>query len=141
MRKEKIKVYIKYSDRGLEIAEIANNLETMQTIVGGYIETVTIGDVVAICDEDGRLKGKPYNCNWNGHELVGTVVFCGVDGDEFTDHPAFANNSKDTITLTEDEAAEICDRCHYPYVVHDEDVMVMLCKKCPLNGGRTDEAH
>lgn len=63
-------------------------LENLQTYVGGYIETVTIGsDWTIICDEEGRLKGKPYNCTVCGVDFVGDIVFVGVDGDELTDFP------------------------------------------------------
>lgn len=63
-------------------------LKNLQTYVGGYIETVTIGsDWCIICDEEGRLKNKPYNCEVCGIDFVGTIVFVGIDGDELTDFP------------------------------------------------------
>lgn len=64
------------------------SLENLQTYVGGYIETVTIGSGwCIICDEEGRLKNKPYNCEVCGIDFVGTIVFVGIDGDELTDFP------------------------------------------------------
>ena len=36
-------------------------LETMQGVVGGYIEAVYLGDHVMVVDEEGRLKGRPVN--------------------------------------------------------------------------------
>ena len=70
------------------IREIDNTLEALQKAVGGYIEAVTIAeDAVIICDEEGLLKRLPYNCNVCGHDLVGTILVLGVDGDEFTDVP------------------------------------------------------
>lgn len=63
-------------------------LENLQRYVGGYIETVTIAsDCCIICDEEGRLKGKPHNCTVCGVEFVGDIVFAGVDGEELTDMP------------------------------------------------------
>lgn len=63
-------------------------LENLQRYVGGYIETVTIGsNWTIICDEEGRLKGKPYNCTVCGVDFVGDIVFVGVDGNELTDFP------------------------------------------------------
>ena len=63
-------------------------LENLQRYVGGYIETVTLAnDCCIICDEEGRLKGKPYNCTICNIDFVGDIVFVGVDGDEFTDIP------------------------------------------------------
>ena len=45
-----------------EIVEIENSLEALQEQVGGYIETLTFArDAALIVDEEGKLKGKPYN--------------------------------------------------------------------------------
>lgn len=40
-----------------------------------------------ICDEEGKIKGKPDNFGFLGQKFVGTCVFVGVKGDEFTDVP------------------------------------------------------
>ena len=70
------------------IIEIPNTLKALQTQVGGYIETFTVAsDLVIICDEEGKLKGKPYNCTILGDDLVGTILAVGVDGEEFADVP------------------------------------------------------
>lgn len=85
----KIRVVVKRVDDIYgEVHEIENTLESLQRIVGGYIETATFGeDWCVICDEEGRLKGKPYNCSVGGIGFVGDIVFVGVDGDEFCDVP------------------------------------------------------
>ena len=44
-------------------------------------------DVVIICNEEGRLKSLPYNCDLFGILFVGTIIFAGVDGEEFADLP------------------------------------------------------
>jgi len=71
--------------------DIPNTLEALQEAVDGYIETVTIHgatkDIVVICDEEGRLKGKEPNCTIAGVSFVGSIVICGVDGEDFTDCP------------------------------------------------------
>lgn len=68
--------------------EVENTLKGLQEIVGGYIETVTIAtDLTIICDEEGRLKGKPHNCNMLGIDLAGTIMAVGVDGPDFNDCP------------------------------------------------------
>lgn len=79
---------------------IRNDLESLQACVGGYIEAVSLLPQVItpdgicthtgaaiICDEEGRLKGKPYNCTIAGVNLVGPIVIVGVYEDEFTDVP------------------------------------------------------
>ena len=50
-------------------------LKVMQSLVGGYIETVTLADdVVILCDEEGRLKDLPDNCEIGGVMFVGTIL-------------------------------------------------------------------
>ena len=68
------------------VRDIPNELEALQAAVGGYIETVTLTrDCVVICDEEGLLKGKPFNIRIAGIPFVGPIVVAGVDGEEFTD--------------------------------------------------------
>ena len=66
---------------------ISDTLENLQSTVGGYIETVTFGDMVIICDEEGRLKNKEPNCTIGNVSFVGTIIAVGQDGDEFADVP------------------------------------------------------
>lgn len=79
---------------------LRNDLESFQAAVGGYIEAVSLlpqvvtpdgicthTGIAIICDEEGRLKGKPYNCNIAGTGFVGPIVIVGVYEDEFTDVP------------------------------------------------------
>lgn len=71
-----------------EIIEMENTLQALQTEVGGYIETVTIAtDTVIICNEEGRLRGLPYNCRFVGVDFVGTILVVGRNQDEFCDVP------------------------------------------------------
>ena len=53
----------------------------------GYIETVFVNDLVIICNEEGLLKGLPNNCNVAGIDFVGTIIFIGIQGKEFSDIP------------------------------------------------------
>jgi len=70
------------------VVEVKNEIEELQRIVGGYIETVPLfPNLSVICDEDGQLKRREYNCNLCGYRFVGTILIVGVDGDEFTDVP------------------------------------------------------
>ena len=70
-----------------EIIEVENTLKALQAEVGGYIETVSIADVVIICNEEGRLCGLPYNCRFFGVDFVGTILVVGRNKDEFCDVP------------------------------------------------------
>lgn len=68
---------------GVEVI-IDGELETLQRLVGGYVEAVQAGDYVVLCNEEGKLKGLPFNCKLGGHEFVGVIVLTkpGPD-DEF----------------------------------------------------------
>ena len=70
-----------------EIIEVDNTLAALQQEVGGYIETVSIADVVIVCNEEGRLCGLPYNCRFVGVDFVGTILVVGRNKDEFCDVP------------------------------------------------------
>lgn len=63
-------------------------LEDLQKLVGGYIEFVPMTEEAGIvCDEEGRLKGRKYNCDVYGISFVGTIVLIGMAGEEFCDAP------------------------------------------------------
>ena len=76
------------SDKWFREVVVPNDLHTLQELVGGYIETVTVAeDVCVICNEEGRLHGLDFNCVYDGVGFVGTILLVGVDGEEFTDCP------------------------------------------------------
>lgn len=93
--KKKIKVIIKEPAKKPRCVYISNTLENLQKTVGGYIETVTIAsDMCIICNEEGRLRNLPYNCDVCGVSFVGTIIFCGVSEDEFCDVPIDFDKAK-----------------------------------------------
>lgn len=70
-----------------QVVDIENTLEALQKAVGGYIEVIGVeGDILMICDEEGKLKGKAANFTVRNDVIVGDVLFVqnGYDGD-FTD--------------------------------------------------------
>lgn len=84
----KIKVLIKRPGEPPRSVWISDTLENLQRTVGGYIEIVTLQrGLVVICDEEGRLKGKPHNCTVRGVSFVGDIVIAGQDGEELADYP------------------------------------------------------
>lgn len=86
--KEYINVIIKKPGLPPHFATVRNELPYLQAVVGGYIEMVKVTtDCVIICNEEGRLMNLPRNCELCGVDFVGTVLICGVDGEEFTDVP------------------------------------------------------
>lgn len=91
-----IKVILKKPGQKPETVEVPNELKPFQELVGGYIETVTLANMglVIIVNEDGMHKGLPTNCSIITTKgvmpnLLGNVVLCGVDGDEFADFPDY----------------------------------------------------
>ena len=83
-----MRAIIKEPGKTGHVIEVKHDLEELQRIVGGYIEMVPLfPNLVALCDEDGRLKGSPYNCELCGILFVGTILLVGVDGSEFADVP------------------------------------------------------
>ena len=76
--------------------QIGDGLQGMQEAVGGYIEAVYLYEepVALICNEEGKLKGLPFNRalrdeNGNVCDVVaGKFFFVGIgDEDDFTDLP------------------------------------------------------
>lgn len=85
-----MRVLIKDPGENWRVEDIHNTLEGFQQAVGGYIETLTpesLHGLVLIFDEEGRINGKAPNLTVEGEEIVGTVVLCGTDGDEFAPVP------------------------------------------------------
>ena len=72
-----------------EIIEIDNKLDALREAVGGHIEAVTdrlvSGPIAILCDEEGRLKGKPHNTVVGSVDFVGDILIVGVKDDDFTD--------------------------------------------------------
>lgn len=85
---ENIKALLKKPGEVAKPVMVANDLSAFQGLVGGYIETWSFStDLVVICDEEGKLKGKPYNVSLLGEDFVGPILLVGVDGEEFTHLP------------------------------------------------------
>jgi len=87
---DEIKVIIKRPGEAAFEATIANELETLQRWVGGYIEACMLSTsprVALICNEEGRIVGLTPNVRMNGEIFVGTILLAGVKGDEFADCP------------------------------------------------------
>ena len=64
-----------------EVAFVVNSLESFQTLVNGYIETVTLeDDAVMIVDMEGKLKNNPQgNRRFRNDIIAGTMLITGRD--------------------------------------------------------------
>lgn len=85
----KIKVIIKRPDEKIgHVCHISSALENLQKTVGGYIGVMELGGgAVMICNEEGRIKGLEPNFLCGLSMIVGTVIICGINGEEFDDMP------------------------------------------------------
>ena len=102
---KKIKCIVKRPDEQFgHVTWVSDSLENLQKTVGGYIETVTLPEhnLVLICNEEGRIRDMPYNFTLRRmrgvvtiqNAIFGTVIACGVEGDEFADIPIDFNEWK-----------------------------------------------
>ena len=83
-----MKVVVKYPGCQPNIREIDGSLESLQDIVGGWIEHVGIRKGLGmIINEEGKLHGLPENFAFRGDMIVGPAIFVGEAGEDFTDVP------------------------------------------------------
>ena len=74
-----LRVLVKRPGLPLRAEVVENTLRSMQELVDGPIECVTVTDDLSIvCNEEGRLRGLPENVDVCGYSFVGTIVFVGV---------------------------------------------------------------
>ncbi|MBR5948634.1 MAG: DUF3846 domain-containing protein [Clostridia bacterium] len=123
-----IKVIIKEPGKAPYYDTIPDELRILQQYVDGNIETVTLGDTVIVCDNEGRLKGKPMNCSLADIAFCGTVIIAGVDGEDFADAP-------ETLpSLDELFRVRCCPRCNSWYdaepALSSADNKTEICPQC-----------
>lgn len=81
-----IKTLVKIPEHPAHVEYIDDSLESMQKVIRGKIEAVTIEEGwCVICDDEGRLKGRAENCEIGGVEFVGKIMIAGTEGDGFKD--------------------------------------------------------
>lgn len=85
-----IRVVLLEPGKTSRIADIDSSLEGMQAVVGGYIEAIPVGEgAVAVCNEEGKLRGLPLNRALRDEDgkifdvLVGTAFICDCSGESF----------------------------------------------------------
>lgn len=77
---EKIRVIVYKADKRPEIKKIPNTLESMQELVGGYLEIIRLKPegLIIVCNEEGRILNLPYNRGFRG-----TFFVVADHGEEF----------------------------------------------------------
>ena len=96
--KYKIKVIIKRPDEEYgHMTNISPRLENLQKTVGGYIETMNIGKITIIMNEEGKLRELPKNISLGSTTIVGTIIICGTQDEDFADIPITFAEWKKTV--------------------------------------------
>jgi hypothetical protein len=94
-----LKAIVKEPGKEPEEFIVADDYKELKSIVGGHLESVTVEEgLVVLCDDEGRLKGKPYNCWFDGINFRGTIVVLGSKGENF-----------DNCPISLDEFREMCE--------------------------------
>ena len=90
-KEEKIKVVLLEPGKLARTVEIENSLESLQSVVGGYIEPGYYFDepVCLICNDEGKINGMPLNRGVRDKDgkiidiIAGTAFICDCSGENF----------------------------------------------------------
>ena len=78
-----MKVVVKRPGKPAAVKVIDGSLESMQDIVGGYIETFHIAqNVLCVVNEEGLVRDLPFNFTAPPFFVYGTAFFCGQQGED-----------------------------------------------------------
>ena len=78
-----MKAIIKEVGQKPRIDDIKNDLETIKSLIGGYVEVLRMEEnILLICNEEGKLNGLPPNFSTGYDIIAGTAVFVSFDGKE-----------------------------------------------------------
>ena len=93
-----------------EVITIPNTLESLQGLVGGYLEGLGLSPTVhMLLNEEGKLEGLEPNRRFNNDILVGTILIVGRDGEELT-------------SLTAEQIQEYTNRFKTPEDIDPEEL-------------------
>ena len=82
-----MRVYVKHPGCAWKELHIRGELEDLQALVGGNIETVKVfPDTILLANEEGLIYDLPKQ-QFSGKVYAGSLVLVGVKGEEFTDAP------------------------------------------------------
>ncbi len=108
---QKIKVVMAEPNKPPYVAEIGNDLESMQKAVGGYIQTVNLEPYVSlVCNEEGKLMGLDGNRSLDEDIIVGNFFVAGY------------NDEGEFISLTEGQVEEYIQKFITPENFNKEQI-------------------
>ena len=79
-------VLIVEPEKAPRMASINGDLNSLQQVVGGYIEAVYPYDdpIAIVCHEEGKLIGLPLNRKLEDYDIIaGTFIVCGLGEEDF----------------------------------------------------------
>lgn len=79
-------VLIVEPEKAPRMANIAGDLNSLQQVVGGYIEAVYPYDdlVTIVCHSEGKLIGFPLSRKLEDYDIIaGTFIVCGLGEEDF----------------------------------------------------------
>ena len=79
-------VLIVEPEKSPRMASITGDLNSLQQVVGGYIEAVYPYDdpIAIVCHEEGKLIGLPLNRKLEDYDIIaGTFIVCGLGEEDF----------------------------------------------------------
>lgn len=84
MKERTITVIVCRVGEGPVVEDMANTLQAMQGLVGGYVEEINVlpGGLVMFANEDGLPRRLPYNRSVCGVQIVGDFFVCRSAGSE-----------------------------------------------------------
>ena len=104
MGRTSIRIGVFKPDAEAMFIEVRETLDTLQKIVGGYIEMFSISTdgLIATCNEEGKLLGLPFNRYIGGShgatdELVGTFLVSRGNGNG--DLASLTPDDEDRLTV------------------------------------------
>lgn len=72
-----------------EVIQVDSGGDGMRDLVGGWIESTPLNypdtGLIVFCDEEGKLKDKPFNFNMVYDYIVGDAVIVANGGEYFAD--------------------------------------------------------
>jgi hypothetical protein len=78
-----MKIVVKEPRKPAAVRVIDGSLESMQDIVGGYIESFHIAqNILCVVNEEGLVLDLPFNFTAPPFFVYGTAFFCGQQGEE-----------------------------------------------------------
>jgi hypothetical protein len=84
--KKSMDVLIVEPEKSPRMANITGDLNSLQQVVGGYIEAVYPYDdpVAIVCHEEGKLIGLPLNRKLEDYHIIaGSFIICGLGEEDF----------------------------------------------------------